>query len=116
MAKPKKGYRFGGSPAHHNLMVRNLAISLIAHEKIKTTETRAKQVGPVIDRMVGLAKQGDLKSRRMALAELDNEAAVHKLFAEIAPRYEARRSGFTRAIKVGHRSGDAALVVQLEFV
>lgn len=97
-------------------MIRNLAVSLITHEKINTTTVRAKQVQPIIDRMMRFAKQGDLSARRHVLAELSNEAAVHKLFAEIAPRYESRSSGYTRIIRTGFRQGDSAEMVQLEFV
>lgn len=116
MARPKKAYRFGGSVGHHNLIVRNLTVSLIETERIKTTQAKAKQIKPVIDKVIGLAKKGDLASRRNALAALGNEKMVHKLFSEIAPRYEKRDSGFTRTVKVGPRQGDAAPMVQIELV
>lgn len=114
--KPKKSYRFGGSSGHHNLMMANLTASLIIHGKVKTTEAKAKLVKPLVDHMVMLGKKGDLAARRQALSELRNEDAVHKLFAEIAPRYENRNSGFTRSVKVGFRQGDSAPVVQLELI
>lgn len=116
MVKPKKSYHFGGGVGHHNLMIKNMAVSLITNERIKTTTVRAKQVQPLVDRMMRFAKQGDLNARRLALAELNNEQAVRKLFSEIAPRYESRNSGYTRIIRVGFRQGDSAEMVQLEFV
>lgn len=116
MVRPKKGYRFGGSVGHHNLMVRNLVVSLLAEERIRTTEARARQMKPVVDKMIGLARQGDLGARRKALAELGDEKTVHKLFSELGPRYTERSSGFTRTLKVGPRAGDAAPMVQIELV
>ncbi len=116
MVKNKKSYRLGRSIAHHHLIVRNLVIALIDHEKIKTTETKAKQVKPVVDKMILLAKKGDLKSRRLALAELSNETVVSKLFTDIAGRYEERQSGFTRIVRLGFRNGDSAPLVQIELV
>lgn len=114
--QPKKGYHFGGSVGHHNLMIRNLAVSLISQERIRTTQARAREVKPVVDKVIGLAKKGDLAARRHALAELGDKRAVHKLFSELAPRYEERSSGFTRTIKLGLRAGDAAPMVQIELV
>ncbi len=116
MPKPKKGYRLGGSPAHQKLMIRNLAADVIVNGKIKTTEAKAKEVKPVIDRMITIAKKGDLAAKRRVLSELNNEEAVYKLFSEIAPKYGERNSGYTRIIKMGYRRGDAALMVQIELV
>jgi large subunit ribosomal protein L17 len=116
MPRPKKSYRLGGSPAHQRLMIRNLAADVITNGKIKTTETRAKEVKPFIEKMITAAKKGDLAAKRQVLSELNNETAVHKLFEEIAPKYSDRSSGYTRIIKIGPRKGDAALIVQLELV
>lgn len=116
MPQPKKGYHFGGSVGHHNLMVRSLVVSLLFQERIRTTQARAREVKPVVDKVIGLAKKGDLAARRHALAELGDEKVVHKLFSEIAPRYEERSSGFTRTVKLGPRAGDAAPMVLIELV
>jgi len=116
MPRPKKSYRLGGSSSHQMLMLRNLAADVIQNGKITTTETRAKEVKPVVDRMITIAKKGDLAAKRQVLSELNNEAAMHKLFEEIAPKYEGRSGGYTRIIKIGPRRGDAALMVQIELV
>lgn len=116
MPTPKKGYRLGGSPAHNRLMVRNLAAAVILNGKIRTTEAKAKETRPFIERMITVAKKGDLAAKRQLIAELNNEEAAHKLVAEVAPKYEKRPGGYTRIVKTGYRQGDAALMVQLELV
>jgi large subunit ribosomal protein L17 len=116
MPRPKKSYRLGGSAAHQKLILRNLAADIIQNGKIKTTETRAKEVKPFVERMITIAKQGDLAAKRTVLSELNDEAAMHKLFEEIAPQYKDRPGGYTRIIKIGPRRGDAALIVQIELV
>lgn len=116
MPKPKKSYRLGGSAAHQKLMIRNLAADVITNGKIKTTETKAKEVRPFLEKMITMAKKGDLAAKRRVLSELNNETAVFKLFEEIAPKYNERSSGYTRIIKTGYRQGDAAPMVQLELV
>lgn len=116
MPKPKKGYRLGGGSSHQKLMIRNLAADVITHGKIKTTETKAKEVKPFIEKMITIAKKGDLAAKRRCLSELNNETAVFKLFEEIAPKYGDRQSGYTRIVKTGFRRGDAAPMVQLELV
>lgn len=116
MVRAKKGYHFGGSVGHHNLIIRNLVISLLNHERLRTTQAKAREMRPVMDKIITLAKKGDLASRRLVLAEIDNEQSVHKLFSEIAPRYAERVSGFTRTVKIGPRAGDAAPMVQIELV
>lgn len=116
MARPKKANRLGGSSAHQKLMIRNLVADVIENGKIKTTETRAKEIKPVIDRMITVAKKGDLAAKRQILSELNSEPAMRKLVDEIAPKYGDRSSGYTRIIKIGPRKGDAALIVQIELV
>jgi large subunit ribosomal protein L17 len=116
MVRAKKGYHFGGSVGHHNLMIRNLVVSLLTHERLRTTQAKAREMRPVVDKVISLAKKGDLASRRLILAEIDNEQAVYKLFSEIVPRYSERDSGFTRVVKIGPRTGDAAPMVQIELV
>jgi len=98
-------------------LYRNLTVSVLRYERIKTTEAKAKEVRGRIERMITLAKRGDLTARRAVIAEFPNEPLViNKLFDEIAPKYADRTSGFTRIVKIGERRGDAAEIVQLELV
>ncbi len=97
-------------------LLRNMVTSLMIAERIETTETRAKEVNRIADKMVTLAKKGDLHARRQALAYMLDEDAVTKLFEKIAPRYEGRAGGYTRIIKKGPRRGDSAPMVLLELV
>jgi large subunit ribosomal protein L17 len=95
----------------------NLARELIDHERIKTTEAKAKAARPEIEKLITLAKRGDLHARRQALASLGQDKfVVHKLFDEIAPRYEDRHGGYTRILKLGPRHSDATEMVFLELV
>ena len=116
MPQPKKGKRLGGSASHQKVILANLAKALIENEKIKTTQTRAKEVQPLVDKLVGLAKRGDLHARRQALAIINDRDIVHKLFDEIGPRYDDRAGGYSRIIKTGPRKGDAAPMAVIEFV
>jgi len=98
-------------------MYKNLAVSVIRYEKVKTTEAKAKEISGQVERMISLAKKGDLTARRAVIAQLPNEPlVVNKLFDEIAPKYADRTSGFTRIVRIGQRRGDAAEIVQLELV
>lgn len=111
------GYqRLGLTTGHRKAMLRNLVTSLFRDERINTTETRAKQVKSIAEKLVTDAKQGDLAARRRALAYIYEEAVVRKLFDSIAPKYAERSGGYTRIIKVGYRRGDAAEMVILELV
>lgn len=116
MPTPNKGPRLGGGPAHERLMLANMAVSLFTHKSIKTTETKAKRLRPVAERLITFAKRGDLHSRRRALSILRNKEAVHILFAEIAPLVAEREGGYTRITKLGFRKGDNAPVAQIELV
>jgi large subunit ribosomal protein L17 len=117
MPKPTKGPRLGGGPAHERLMLANLAASLFEHKSIKTTETKAKRLRPVAERLVTFAKRGDLASRRRAMQTLrNNKDAAHMLFTEIAPLVENREGGYTRITKLGFRKGDNASMVSIELV
>lgn len=116
MPQPKKGRRLGGSPAHQRAILANLARALIEHERIKTTQAKAREVQPLVDKLVGLAKRGDLHARRQALAIIPDRDVVHKLFAEIGPRYEDREGGYTRVVKIGPRQGDSAPMAVIELV
>jgi len=115
MPKPTKGPRLGGGPAHERLMLANLAASLFEHKSIKTTETKAKRLRPVAERLVTFAKRGDLASRRRAMQTLrNNKDAAHILFTEIAPLVENREGGYTRITKIGPAPVDAVLSSELQ--
>ncbi|HIE13041.1 MAG TPA: 50S ribosomal protein L17 [Desulfotomaculum sp.] len=111
------GYRkLGVNTGHRKALLRNLVTSLFKEEKITTTEPRAKEVRSIAERMVTLAKKGDLAARRQALRYIYDEEVVRKLFNNIGPRYTSRSGGYTRILKVGQRRGDAAEMVILELV
>jgi large subunit ribosomal protein L17 len=98
-------------------LYKNLVVSVLRYEKVKTTEAKAKEIRPQVERMITLAKKGDLTARRAVISALPDEPlVVSKLFDEIAPKYADRTSGYTRIIKVGLRKGDAAPIVQIELV
>jgi len=108
--------KLGVRTDHRNAMLRNLVTSLLRHEKIQTTETRAKSLRSMAEKMITLAKRGDLHARRQAAAVIMDEEVVAKLFADIAPKYAERNGGYTRILKVGPRRGDAAEMVLIELV
>ena len=116
MPTPTKGPRLGGGPAHERLMLANLAAALITHKSIKTTETKAKRLRPVVERLITFAKRGDLHARRRVMTVVRDKSVVHELFAEIGPRYENRQGGYTRITKVGPRKGDNAPMAVIELV
>jgi large subunit ribosomal protein L17 len=116
MAAPTKGPRLGGGPAHERLMLANLAAALFTHKSIKTTETKAKRMRPLVERLITFAKRGDLHARRRVLAVIGDKSVVHELFTEIAPLVELREGGYTRITKLGFRKGDNASMVQIELV
>ncbi len=98
-------------------LFKNLTVSVLRYERVKTTEAKAKEVQGRVERMITLAKKGDLAARRRVVSEFPNEPLViTKLFDEIAPKYADRSSGYTRIVKIGQRSGDAAEIVQIELV
>ena len=111
------GYRKLGRPtAHRKAMLRNLVTDLLREGRISTTEHRAKETRRMAEKMITLAKRGDLHARRQVLAYVYDEDVVTKLFEEIAPKYEDRNGGYTRIMKLGPRRGDCAEVVFLELV
>lgn len=117
MPKPTKGPRLGGGPAHERLLLANLAAALFTNKSIKTTETKAKRLRPLAERLITLAKRGDLHARRRALTVLrSNKDAAHVLFNEIAPLVAEREGGYTRIVKVGNRKGDNAPMAVIELV
>jgi large subunit ribosomal protein L17 len=116
MPKPTKGARLGGGPAHERLLLANLAAALFTHKSIKTTETKAKRLRPVAERLITFAKRGDLHARRRVLAQIGDKAVVHELFTQIAPLVAEREGGYTRITKLGYRKGDNAPMAQIELV
>ena len=113
---PRKSRRFGGDAAHQRLMMANMVASLIAAEGIVTTEAKAKALRPIAEKMVTKAKKGGVASQRDVVAFIGDKEMAHKLFAEIAPRYEDRQGGYTRILKLGPRHGDNAPMARIEFV
>jgi large subunit ribosomal protein L17 len=103
-------------PAHRRAMFANMCASLIKHEQIMTTLPKAKDLRPVVEKLVTLGKRGGLSARRQAIAEIRDVAMVKKLFDVLAPRYKERHGGYTRVIKAGFRYGDNAPVAVIEFV
>ncbi len=116
MPRPRKGPRLGGSPSHEKLMLANLATDLFIHEKVATTESKAKALRPLAEKLITKARKGDLHSRRMVMKTITNKEAVHKLFEEVAPRYIERPGGYTRITKLGPRRGDGAEEAIIELV
>jgi large subunit ribosomal protein L17 len=105
------------SASHRKSLLMNLSIEVIDHERIKTTEAKAKAVKPEIEKLITLAKRGDQHARRQAMSKLGQDKfVVYKLFEEIAPRYEGRDGGYTRILKLGPRPSDATEMVFLELV
>jgi len=116
MPTPTKGPRLGGSPAHERLILANLATALFEHKRITTTETKAKRLRPLAERLITFAKRGDLHSRRRVLTVVKDKGVVHALFTEIAPAVADRQGGYTRITKVGPRKGDNAPMAVIELV
>ncbi|HWK21041.1 MAG TPA: 50S ribosomal protein L17 [Microbacteriaceae bacterium] len=116
MPTPTKGPRLGGGPAHERLLLANLAAALFTHKSIKTTETKAKRLRPLAERLITFAKRGDLHARRRVLATIGDKEVVHILFTEIAPLVAEREGGYTRITKLGFRKGDNAPMAQIELV
>ncbi|MEU8265977.1 50S ribosomal protein L17 [Sphaerisporangium sp. NPDC049002] len=116
MPKPAKGARLGGSPAHERLILANLATQLFQHGRIRTTETKAKRLRPVAERLITKAKKGDIHNRRQVLAVVKDKGVVHHLFTEIAPTFAERPGGYTRITKLGPRKGDNAPMALIELV
>ena len=116
MPTPTKGPRLGGSPAHERLMLANLATALFEHDRITTTEAKAKRLRPLAERLITFAKRGDLHARRQVMTVIRDKDVVHKLFAEIGPKFAERPGGYTRITKVGPRKGDNAPMAVIELV
>src|SRR6266496_5467579 len=108
MPRPKKGPRLGSGPAHERLLLGTLAAQLFTHERIRTTEAKAKALRPLAEHLITFAKRGDVHARREVLKTVPDRDVVHKLFSEIGPRYAERDGGYTRILKLGQRKGDGA--------
>ncbi|MEQ1953519.1 50S ribosomal protein L17 [Mesorhizobium sp. CN2-181] len=111
-----KGRRFARSASHRSAMLANLAVSLIEHEQIVTTLPKAKDLRPIVEKLVTLGKRGDLHARRQVIAQIGNDNVVKRLFDTIAPRYATRNGGYLRIMKAGFRHGDNAAMAVIEFV
>jgi large subunit ribosomal protein L17 len=116
MPRPKKGPRLGTGPDHERLILGTLAAQLFTHEKIKTTEAKAKALRPLAEHLITFAKRGDVHARRQVLKTVPDRDVVHKLFAEIGPRYAERAGGYTRILKLGPRMGDGAPMALIELL
>ncbi len=116
MRHQRSGKKLGRDSAHRKALYANLAGALIEHGRIKTTEAKAKAVKPIAEKMITLGRRGDLSARRQALGYLRSQEIVHRLFADVAPRFVDRPGGYSRIVKLGPRQGDSAQMVYLEFV
>jgi len=116
MRHRKSGRKLGRTSSHRKALFRNMVTSLLEHERIQTTDAKAKELRGIADRMITLGKRGDLHSRRQALSVIRSKEVTSKLFGELADRYRERAGGYTRVIKVGNRVGDAAPVSIIELV
>ncbi|MEW5853574.1 MAG: 50S ribosomal protein L17 [Myxococcota bacterium] len=116
MRHAKAGKKLSRTKAHRRALFRNLATALFLHERIQTTEAKAKALRPVAERLITLGRRGDLHARRLAAGMLTDPAAVEKLFSELGARFKSRNGGYTRIIKLGNRLGDAAPLSVIELV
>lgn len=116
MRHRKKGRNLSRSPSHRRALLRNMATSLFRHERIRTTTARARELRPYAERLVTLARRGDLHARRLAARRIADREVLGKLFDEIGPRYADRPGGYTRILKLGPRKGDAADMALIELV
>ena len=116
MRHRKKGRNLSRSPSHRKATLRNMATSLFRHGRIETTTAKAKELRPYAERLITLARRGDLHSRRLAARKIQDRAVLGRLFDDVAPRFKDRPGGYTRILKLGHRKGDAADMALIELV
>ena len=116
MRHHRSGKKLGRDSAHRRALYANLTNALIEHGRIRTTETKAKAVRPIAEKMITLGRQGTIHARRQALAYLRSQEVVHQLFSEVAPRFRDRPGGYSRIVKLGPRQGDSAPMAYLELV
>ena len=110
------GRKLGRTTSHRVSMLRNLVTSLLEHEKVKTTDAKAKELRPLAEKLIGLGKRGDLHARRQALSVVRKAEVVKKLFETLSPRYQSRTGGYLRIVKIGYRPGDGAPVSLVELI
>ena len=111
-----RGRRFNRTPEHRKAMFANMSAALIKHEQIVTTLPKAKDLRPVVEKLITLGRRGDLHARRLAMSQIRDEAMVKKLFEVLGPRYQDRPGGYCRVLKAGFRYGDNAAMAVIEFV
>jgi large subunit ribosomal protein L17 len=111
-----RGRRFNRSSEHRKAMFANMSATLIKHEQIVTTLPKAKDLRPVVEKLITLGKRGDLHARRLAMSQIRDDAMVKKLFEVLGPRYRGRQGGYCRVLKAGFRYGDNAAMAVIEFV
>jgi large subunit ribosomal protein L17 len=116
MRHHKAGRKLNRTASHRKAMFANMAASLITHEQIATTLPKAKEIRPIVEKLVTLGKRGDLHARRQAISQIQDQDAVKKLFDAIASRYATRNGGYLRIMKAGFRQGDNAAMAVIEFV
>lgn len=116
MRHGNSGRKLNRTASHRTAMFANMAAALVQHEQIVTTLPKAKELRPIVEKLVTLAKRGDLHARRLAMSRMRDESMVKKLFETIGPRYAERKGGYTRVLKAGFRHGDNAAVAVIEFV
>ena len=118
MRHQKTRHKLSRTASHRKALLANLCVEVIDHERIKTTEAKARALRPELEKLITLAKKGDLHARRQAMSTLQHpdKGVIYKLFEEIAPRYQAREGGYTRILKLGPRPSDATEMVYIEFV
>ena len=116
MRHGNKGRKLNRTASHRKAMFKNMAAALIKHEQIVTTLPKAKDLRPIVEKLVTLGKRGDLHARRQAISRIQDETQVAKLFDVLGPRYKDRKGGYTRVLKAGFRYGDSAPMAVIEFV
>src|SRR2546426_2737097 len=116
MRHPAQGPQLSRTARHKKALLANLATSLFRHDRIVTTEAKAKELRPYAERLITLARRGDLHARRQVERRIKDRAVTHRLFKDLGPRFAARPGGYTRIIKLGHRSGDGAEVARVEML
>ncbi|HXG43806.1 MAG TPA: 50S ribosomal protein L17 [Gemmatimonadales bacterium] len=116
MRHQAKGRQLSRTSEHRRSLLRNLATSLFLHGRVETTVAKAKELRPYAERLITLARRGDLHARRLAARKVRGREALTRLFAEIGPRFAARPGGYTRILRLGHRKGDGAEVARIELL
>jgi len=111
-----KGRQLSRTASHRRALLRNMATSLFRHDRVVTTEAKAKELRPYAERLITLARRGDLHARRLAERRIRDRDTLHRLFSEIGPRFASRPGGYTRILKLGHRKGDGAELARIELL